>query len=89
MQSKHIRRRLIFRLQVAAETFSVDSSELDEDSSPGNLDNWDSYAGMEFVLAIEKQFAIRLSPRAIMQIDSVGKAIEIISEEVGTVGGHE
>ena len=67
---------------VAAKTFSVDIRELDNSSSPESIENWDSYAGMEFVLALEKQFSLRLSARSIMQIDSIGKAIETITIEL-------
>ncbi len=69
-------------IRVAADTFVVEPSELDDTSSPETLTNWDSYAGMEFVLALEKEFALRLQPRDIMRISDIGKAIEIITAHV-------
>ena len=69
-------------IKVAAEVFAVDPSRLDESSSPENVDDWDSYAGMQFVLALEEKFALRLGARAIMRMRNIGNAIEIVSAEV-------
>ena len=69
-------------ISVAAETFSADSTELDEASSPDTVDGWDSFAGMEFVIALEKEFGMRLSPRDIMRMRNLGQALEIVSDEM-------
>lgn len=73
-------------ISVAAITFAVKPSQLDDFSSPQTLANWDSYAGMEFVLALEKEFSLRLRPRDIMRISDIGKAIEIIASHVNVDG---
>ena len=66
-------------IHLAAETFATKPAELDEASSPATVANWDSYAGMEFVMALEKEFGLRLSPRDIMRLRNVGQALEIVS----------
>ncbi len=73
-------------MKVAAATFAVEPSELIDTSSPETLANWDSYAGMEFVLALENEFTLRLTPRDIMRTNSIGTAIKIISAHVDTDG---
>lgn len=67
---------------LAAEIFSVERSALDETSSPDTVEDWDSYASMELVIALEKEFAIRLKPHAIMRMRDLGRTIEIVGAEV-------
>jgi len=66
-------------LNLAATVFATDPATLDEASSPNTVDNWDSFAGMEFVLALEQEFELRLSAPDIMRIRNIGQAIEVIS----------
>jgi long-chain acyl-CoA synthetase len=73
-------------INLAAETFSTESAKLDETSSPDTVDGWDSFAGMEFVLALEREFDLRLSARDIMRLRNIGKALEIVS--AGTNDGQ-
>jgi len=73
-------------ITVAADTFAVEPAELDDTSSPNTLANWDSYAGMEFVLALERKFTVRLRPRDIMRISDIGKAIEILATHLDVDG---
>ncbi len=78
-----LRERII---EVAAHIFDVPPANLNEGSSPETVENWDSYAGMEFVLALEKEFSVRLRPRDIMRMSSVGKAIEIVISHAPATG---
>ncbi|WP_438951513.1 AMP-binding protein [Porticoccus sp.] len=70
-------------LSLAASSFKRSAADLELTSGPENTVGWDSLAHMELVVALEKQFGIRLSPREIMQIDSLGKAIELCHLKVG------
>jgi long-chain acyl-CoA synthetase len=66
-------------MELAADVFATDCNALDDRSSPATVDNWDSYAGMEFVLALEQEFDLRLQAIDIMKIGSVGDALEVVS----------
>lgn len=68
---------------LAADVFACKVTDLDEASSPDTLDNWDSYAGMEFVLALEQEFDFRLGAEDIMAIRSIGAALEVVSAATG------
>lgn len=63
---------------LAARSFKLPQSELSAFSSPENTVGWDSLAHMDLVVALEKHFGIRFSPRDIMQIDSLQRAIELV-----------
>lgn len=69
-------------IRLAADVFSVEQLELDETSSPDTVEGWDSYASMELVIALEKEFAIRLKPNAIMRMRDIGRTIEIVGAEL-------
>ncbi len=69
-------------LAVAAETFQVDQSALDESSSADTIANWDSFAGLGFILALERAFDLRLGPQDMLRMSTLGEAAEIISERL-------
>lgn len=64
---------------LAAQVFSVSREDLDDQSSPDSVDNWDSYAAMEFILSLEREFGIRLKASDFMQILNIGLAIDVVS----------
>lgn len=57
-----------------AEVLEVDPAELNDDSSPENLKQWDSLAAMKLVCAIEEKFKIQLSTKEIMKMSTIGLA---------------
>ena len=61
-------------VQLFAEVLEVDPTELDDNSSPDNVKQWDSLAAMKLVAAIEEKFNIQLSTREIMKMSTIGRA---------------
>jgi acyl carrier protein len=61
-------------VQLFAEVLEVDPTELDDNSSPDNVTEWDSLAAMKLVAAIEEKFNIQLSTREIMKMSTIGRA---------------
>lgn len=61
-------------VQVFAEVLEVDPTDLNDDSSPDNLKQWDSLAAMKLVTAIEEKFNVQLSTRDIMKMSTIGRA---------------
>jgi long-chain acyl-CoA synthetase len=68
-------------LTLAAETFQVALADLTLGSGPETVDGWDSFSHMEFVLGLEQRFAIRLRAKQIMQLGSIGDAVEIVGAQ--------
>lgn len=58
----------------------VPAESLTADSSPANVESWDSLKHMNLVLALEEEFGIRLNDERIMKMVSVGAIVETISE---------
>lgn len=65
-------------LGVAAEAFKCTAEELDFESSSETVASWTSLAHVEFLLGLESEFGITLSPRDIMQIKKLGDARRIV-----------
>lgn len=48
--------------QVMAQVMKIDPSDVGDDASPETLDQWDSLSHVQLVLALEKEFDIKISP---------------------------
>ena len=65
-------------IQLFAEVLQVDPTDLNEDSSPDNVKQWDSLAAMELVAAIEEKFKVKLSTKEIMKMSTIGRARKVL-----------
>ncbi len=65
-------------IQLFAEVLQVDPTDLNEDSSPDNVKQWDSLAAMELVAAIEEKFKVQLSTKEIMKMSTIGRARKVL-----------
>jgi len=65
-------------IQLFAEILQIDPTDLNEDSSPDNLKQWDSLASMELVAAIEEKFKVKLSTKEIMKMSTIGRARKVL-----------
>lgn len=63
-------------LAVAAASFRVPAGRLALHLGPEQLPGWDSLAHMEFVVALETEFGVQLSPRDILDITRLDQALE-------------
>ena len=65
-------------IQLFAEILQIDPTDLNEDSSPDNVKQWDSLAAMELVAAIEEKFRVKLSTKEIMKMSTLGRARKVL-----------
>ena len=66
-------------LSIAQRCFRMELSALSLSLSPEDALGWDSMAHMEFVMALEQEFGVELSPRDVMSIDRLDKALALVS----------
>ncbi len=66
----------------AAASFKTDASELSSYSTPQEIAGWDSLAHLQFVVALEEAFQIRLEPADIVRIASISDAERIVGEKL-------
>lgn len=57
-------------------------NKINEDSSPEDIDTWDSLNQINLVLALEEEFGVRFSDDQIVQMLSVRSIIETLESAV-------
>jgi acyl carrier protein len=62
MQSERVLKKV---LAIAADVFQVDESSIGPASSPDSIETWDSLHHLSFVLALEQEFGVQISPEEI------------------------
>ncbi len=56
--------------RVMAEVFGIDPSMINEDASPGGIEQWDSLRHMNLVVALEEEFDVRFPDDSISEMVS-------------------
>lgn len=69
--------------RTAAAIFKAPVAELSLDSNADNTKGWNSLAHVEFLLTLEKEFGFRMTPQAIMTIQSLKDAIDVVRRDAG------
>lgn len=67
---------------VASDLFSLPLDGIKPESSPENIDSWDSTQHLNFVLALEEKFGLQLSPEEMEQMRNVGAAAKVIENKL-------
>lgn len=63
---------------IASDLFVVPAQEITSSSSPETIPAWDSTQHLIFVMALEEQFQVRLSPEEIEQMTSIGAIARVL-----------
>lgn len=66
-------------LELAARCFKTPVTELSLDSEPETTAGWNSLAHIEFILSLETEFGIKISPAEMLSIVTLGDAVEFIN----------
>jgi acyl carrier protein len=68
--------------RIAADVFGLPIEEIRPDSSPDNIETWDSLQHLNLVLALEQEFGVQFSPEEIEQLLSVELVAALLREKV-------
>lgn len=63
---------------VFQETFDDPSLALHDAMTAADVDDWDSLQHIVLVLAVEREFKIRLNPAEVGKLENVGRMIELL-----------
>ena len=58
-------------LTLISEILEINKSEINDNTSPKNIKNWDSFNAMKMIIAIENEFNIKLPLEEVVVIKSV------------------
>ena len=67
--------------ELASQSFKTPGAELSMDSEPESTAGWSSLAHMDFLLALESAFDIKMAPGDMLSILTLGDAIEYIGAQ--------
>lgn len=59
-------------------TFDEVDGPITPETSPRTMEDWDSIMHVELILAIEKEFGVRLTSRQVAECTQVAKIIEVL-----------
>ena len=62
--------------------FNIDVNEINQDSSPDNIDNWDSMAHMNLIVGLEEEFNLEFDETEISEMMNLKLICLIVSEKL-------
>ena len=68
--------------EIFRDVFDDDELVICEDTTAEDIEDWDSLAQMNLVVAIEKYFKIRFKVEEIANLHNVGEMLELIEQRV-------
>ena len=67
---------------ILAEAIELEPDEIDDASSPDTTPEWDSFAHMNMVAVIEKEYGISLTIDEVIEMQSLPKILEVVSRKL-------
>ena len=64
--------------EVFQETFDDPGLEIRDSMTAADVDEWDSLQHIVLVLAVEREFRIRLNPAEVGKLENVGRMIDLL-----------
>jgi acyl carrier protein len=68
---------------VAADIFQVAPEQINEASTPEQIEGWDSVQHLNLILALETQFNVEFEPEEIEQMKSIGNFASLVETKLG------
>lgn len=69
-------------LAIAADIFAVSPEVLTDQSSPKNVESWDSIHHLNLALALEERFALQFSPEEMEQMQTIGQIASLVESKL-------
>ena len=68
--------------RILAEAIELEPDEINDTSSPDDTPEWDSFAHMNMVAVIEKEYGISLTLDEVIEMQSLNKILEVVSRKL-------
>ena len=69
-------------INVMSAVFEIPANKIDKESSPDNIESWDSLKHMNIVVALEEEFNIQFTDDEIIELINMKLILVIIREKV-------
>lgn len=63
---------------VFQDTFDDPSIQIHDGMTAADIDDWDSLQHIVLVLAVEREFKVRLNPAEVGKLENVGKMVDLL-----------
>ena len=67
--------------RIVSDVFEVPEEQVKAESSPDNIESWDSIHHLNLVLALEQEFEVQFTPEEIEQLLSVELIAALVAEK--------
>ena len=67
---------------IAADVFAVDAKKLDAESSPEQVEAWDSVQHLNLVLALEGKYGIQFEPEEMEGMKNLGRIAALVGSKI-------
>ena len=67
--------------RIVSDVFEVPEEQIEAESSPDNVESWDSIHHLNLVLALEQEFGVQFTPEEIEQLLSVELIVALVDEK--------
>ncbi len=67
--------------RIVSDVFEIPEESVKPDSSPDNVETWDSIHHLNMVLALEQEFGVQFTPEEIEQLLSVELIVALVEEK--------
>ena len=68
--------------EILANSLDIEPEELDDNASQKNISEWDSFALMAMVTALEEEFKIELTLEEIIEMQSLQKIKQVLVKKI-------
>jgi len=83
MNKESLRNQLAQRLnKIFCDVFDDDDLVITDTMTADDVDNWDSLTHITLVVAVEKEFGVRLSPAEVGKLEDVGAMLTLLEARV-------
>lgn len=69
--------------EVFQETFGDPGLQIRDSMTAADVDDWDSLQHIVLVLAVEREFRIRLNPAEVGKLENVGRMVDLLQAKAG------
>jgi len=66
--------------QILSKVLEIDENEITEETSPDNVENWDSFSGLVLITELENEFNVKFSMDEVRQIRNVCDIISLLTK---------
>jgi acyl carrier protein len=70
--------------KIIEKIFRIDSSKIEDTLEPKDIENWDSFSGLQLISEIENDFNVKFEMEEIFDIFCIGDIKKILSKKLSS-----